>query len=792
MRTPRKMLAIALCAGLISAGAPVANAAIAQQPSGFEVTNPVSETGGIVSGLFEPGAWSSYTFLHPASGVQRLNSELYFLASMNRQVAFDPGTTTLSKHGDTMVFVTRDDQAGAEVTREITVRGNAVDVTVAMKNTGSSPAWANLDIIHQIRNWPETLQARTDASDAISVAPSSGQGYEVTAEFDGAERASAAGTVGDFVTGSDAISDARVQGGEWRNTQLAPGETLRAAASFTTRMLPGALDRDGDGLLDEWETRGYPLHDGTVLPLNRWGADPDRKDVFLQLNWMNSEWEDQGCDRVNRYAASGPELEKFLACSELNTNSYRPSIATLTKLEDLFADHDIALHIDAGELYKSADMIGYSETHGGKTESYREGFFSEGENRGLALQDLRDELLGDRAGVFYAGLIGDKKAEGERSSGEGLVKDGAFFVAKGAGLNSQDLLAKTILHEFGHNLGLSHYGINGRPAGVADNQFLPNYKSSMNYLYQFREFNFSEGESRNAASPVEICRPFSCFTGNYSVPADWESLDFHGYNKGINVARRYVEDSEVQAPEPEIHNHDETVRELAIAAADKNEGKAGFELSTTDDSGIVTMRNDNVLHGKLTNLGLDVSKFTVTTRFENGGSDTQTIVTPGVLKEGSTTDVRIPVPNAAALRGPKTRVAVEIRNDKRELVYSEYFDVSVLDYTKAEADKALKELENSNASKKMKDKARARLSVATTPKPSLTTSSAQPVPTQKPTASAVPAPQKQNAKTGSDAKSESGSSTGGILAIILAVLGLLGAGAYAVTQGYVQIPGLNF
>ena len=792
MRTPRKMLAIALCAGLISAGAPVANAAIAQQPSGFEVTNPVSETGGIVSGLFEPGAWSSYTFLHPASGVQRLNSELYFLASMNRQVAFDPGTTTLSKHGDTMVFVTRDDQAGAEVTREITVRGNAVDVTVAMKNTGSSPAWANLDIIHQIRNWPETLQARTDASDAISVAPSSGQGYEVTAEFDGAERASAAGTVGDFVTGSDAISDARVQGGEWRNTQLAPGETLRAAASFTTRMLPGALDRDGDGLLDEWETRGYPLHDGTVLPLNRWGADPDRKDVFLQLNWMNSEWEDQGCDRVNRYAASGPELEKFLACSELNTNSYRPSIATLTKLEDLFADHDIALHIDAGELYKSADMIGYSETHGGKTESYREGFFSEGENRGLALQDLRDELLGDRAGVFYAGLIGDKKAEGERSSGEGLVKDGAFFVAKGAGLNSQDLLAKTILHEFGHNLGLSHYGINGRPAGVADNQFLPNYKSSMNYLYQFREFNFSEGESRNAASPVEICRPFSCFTGNYSVPADWESLDFHGYNKGINVARRYVEDSEVQAPEPEIHNHDETVRELAIAAADKNEGKTGFELSTTDDSGIVTMRNDNVLHGKLTNLGLDVSKFTVTTRFENGGSDTQTIVTPGVLKEGSTTDVRIPVPNAAALRGPKTRVAVEIRNDKRELVYSEYFDVSVLDYTKAEADKALKELENSNASKKMKDKARARLSVATTPKPSLTTSSAQPVPTQKPTASAVPAPQKQNAKTGSDAKSESGSSTGGILAIILAVLGLLGAGAYAVTQGYVQIPGLNF
>ena len=788
MRTPRKMLTIALCAGLISAGAPVANAAIEQRPNGFSVTNPVSDTGGIVSAFFEPGAWSNYTYLHPASGVQRLSPDLYFLASMNRQVSFDSGTTTKSKRGDTMVFVTRDNQAGAEVTREITVRGNAVDVAVAMKNTGSSPAWANLDIIHQIRNWPEELGARTDGSGAITVAPASGQGYEVTAEFHGAQRTSAAATVGDFVAGTDATTNAPVQGGEWNNTRLAPGDTLRAAATFTTRMLPGALDRDGDGLLDEWETRGYPLRDGTVLPLNRWGADPDRKDVFLQLNWMKSEWEDKGCDRANRYAASGPELEKFLHCSELNTNSYRPTIATLTKLEDLFADHDIALHIDAGELYKSADMIGYSETHGGKTESYREGFFNDGENRGLALQDLRDELLGDRAGVFYAGLIGDKKAEGERSSGEGLVKDGAFFVAKGAGLNSQDLLGKTILHEFGHNLGLSHYGINGRPAGVADNQFLPNYKSSMNYLYQFREFNFSEGESRNADSITDICRPFFCFLGDYSVPADWESLDFRGANKGVNVARRYVEDSEVQAPEPKVHNHDETVRELAIAAADKNEGKAGFELSTTDDSGIVTLRNDNVLHGKLTNLGLDAAKFTVTTRFENGGSDTQTIVAPGVLKEGSATDVRIPVPNAAALRGPKTRVAVEIRNDKRELVYSEYFDVSVLDYTKAEADKALKELEKSNASKKTKDKARARLSVAATPKPSVTTSSAQPAPTQKPTPSAVPAPQKQNG----NAKSESGSSTGGILAIILAVLGLLGAGAYAVAQGYVQIPGLNF
>ena len=780
MRTTTKLLTIALSAGLVGAGLPAADAAVQKTPTGYTVTNPAVDTGSVVSGSFSARDTSDYTFLHPAAGVDRLHSYIYFTGyAHGRQLPIGEAGVSSSSNGDSVTFTNRGE--GVTVKRTLTARGNTVTVDAEVTNTGSAATWATLDIMHNIW-WTEQLQARGDDT-TVTVAPPSGQGYEVTASFPGATRAGSAASRQNFAREQLSDTDASVQAGEWTNRNLQPGETLSATATFTTTLLPGGLDTDGDGLLDDWETRGYPLPGGEVLPLHRWGADPDRKDAFLQLNWMKSEWEDQGCDRANRYAVSGAELEKFLHCSTLNANSYRPSIATLTRLEDLFADHDIALHIDAGELYKSGDMIGYETRHGGKTEAYDENFFDTEEYRGFELMDVRDELLGERRGVFHVGVIGDKKYPGELSSGEGMIEDGAFFVAKGAGLNSQDMLAKTILHEFGHNLGLSHYGINGRPSGVRDSEFLHGYKSSMNYLYQFRSFNFSDTESHGRDAQTEICRPYQCFLGDYSIPADWDSLRFNGSNKGINAAKRYVEDNEV-APEPDTHADDETVRDLTIAAADQNEGKAGFALSTDDDSGIVTLRNDNVLHGKLSNLGLDPHKFTVTARFDNGGVETQAVTLPGILVDGSTADVQIPVPNAGALRGPKTKILIEVRNDQNQLVYNERYDVSVLDYNRAEATKALAELDKSNASQAVKDRARARLDATpkSAPKPSAPKSTVVEAPATVP--ATTPVVDKQEAS--------SGSSTGGIIAAILAVLGVIGAAAFAVTQGYVQIPGLKF
>src|SRR4029079_16763410 len=52
-----------------------------------------------------------------------------------------------------------------------------------------------------------------------------------------------------------------------------------------------ALDSDGDGLLDAWETATPPLTDpnGRPLPdLAAMGASKDRKDLFVELGYMQA------------------------------------------------------------------------------------------------------------------------------------------------------------------------------------------------------------------------------------------------------------------------------------------------------------------------------------------------------------------------------------------------------------------------------------------------------------------------------------------------------------------------
>ncbi|HEU4577132.1 MAG TPA: hypothetical protein VFS67_02685 [Polyangiaceae bacterium] len=58
-------------------------------------------------------------------------------------------------------------------------------------------------------------------------------------------------------------------------------------------LAPAQRDRDGDGLLDAWETRGIDADcDGHIdLPLNAapFNADINHRDLFLELDWMAGE-----------------------------------------------------------------------------------------------------------------------------------------------------------------------------------------------------------------------------------------------------------------------------------------------------------------------------------------------------------------------------------------------------------------------------------------------------------------------------------------------------------------------
>ena len=290
------------------------------------------------------------------------------------------------------------------------------------------------------------------------------------------------------------------------------------------------VDSDGDGLPDIWEEQGVVLADGTEIPLPDWGADPNRPDLFLQLNWMASEYDTLQCD--TRAARE---------CAEANRASYAPSKQGLDDLVDLFADHGISLHIDAGAHY--TNIPNYSDAHGGETIEYRDVYFDPSEPEGFQLVDTINEM-GERANIFRPGVLGDRVRAGSNVTGLSLVGDNSFYVANPGGMANAEQMRNTILHEFGHTLGLRHWGAAKHVKAIAEGSPMQaGYRSVMNYNYQFSHFNFSE-QPYFADTPA----------GRVLVPADWDSLVLDNarigaYAESIGARVEKAEVEEIELPE---------------------------------------------------------------------------------------------------------------------------------------------------------------------------------------------------------------------------------------------------
>ena len=288
-------------------------------------------------------------------------------------------------------------------------------------------------------------------------------------------------------------------------------------------------DTDGDGLPDIWEEQGVVLADGTEIPLPDWGADPERPDLFMQLNWMSSEYDTLKCD--TRAARE---------CASANRTSYAPSKQGLDDLVDLFADHGISLHIDAGEHY--TNIPNYSDVHGGETLEYRDFYFDPSEFEAFQLIDTINEL-GDRANIFRPGVLGDRMRAGSNATGLSLVGDSSFYVANPGGRANDEQVRNTILHEFGHTLGLRHWGAQQYVTDIAEGSPMQaGYQSVMNYDRQFDYFNYSE-------------KPYFADTpaGKVLIPADWDSLVLDNPRIGAYAesigARAKAEVEEIEQPE---------------------------------------------------------------------------------------------------------------------------------------------------------------------------------------------------------------------------------------------------
>ncbi len=240
-------------------------------------------------------------------------------------------------------------------------------------------------------------------------------------------------------------------------------------------------DSDGDGLWDDWEQFGIDTDgNGSIdLDLPALGANPQRKDIFVEIDFMDC-------------AVGGGD------CPAGDAHSHRPKAAAIAAAVQAFAAAPVAnpdgstgitLHAEIGNSLRHQNKLfipGSACTQGAATDGNFDTVKSDPANFGPN---------NPRRFAYHYALFVHRDGGNFGSSGCGELPGNDFIVSLGGwnvGLPDQDgdgladadvgtvqQQAGTLVHELGHNLNLQHGG------DESANNFKPNYLSAMNYSFQF-------------------------------------------------------------------------------------------------------------------------------------------------------------------------------------------------------------------------------------------------------------------------------------------------------------------
>jgi hypothetical protein len=314
--------------------------------------------------------------------------------------------------------------------------------------------------------------------------------------------------------------------GGWETPACASGNIVvegyngedQARVKFTvSASIPGALDgdSDGDGLLDSWEICGSQ---GVDLP--GMGADPFRKDLFVEIDWMVEDDGLGGNDHTHE-----PPLQSLVNA----WHEFQLAPVTNPPVGGVPSRSGINLHVDVGDLYEGYSVanlnIGdctpdedFDLDGDGACESIDldgDGFADIGDfGGGARIPGPEDPVMttcGDsseigvinennfnsqRRGVFRHAVYAHRYDSATNNSSGVACSNDLFAVTLqqgGLGLvpgtsaipvvGSLGVNTGTFLHELGHTLGLGH----GGDSGV---NYKPNYLSIMNYHFQFPGINY--------------------------------------------------------------------------------------------------------------------------------------------------------------------------------------------------------------------------------------------------------------------------------------------------------------
>lgn len=238
------------------------------------------------------------------------------------------------------------------------------------------------------------------------------------------------------------------------------------------------MDTDGDGLWDDWEMFGIDTDgDGVIdLDLPAMGANPMRKDVFLEIDFMDC-------------AVAGGD------CAAGDTHTHRPKAAAVNAVIQAFANANvtnpdgstgITLHVDVSNAIPHQNFLNIPGLcfPGGAGIGSFDAVKADPANFGPN---------NPRRFAYHYALFTHQQISTSTSSGCAELPGNDFQVALGgwnvgagdldgdglpdANVGTVQQQAGTLMHEFGHNLNLGHGGGDGV-------NFKPNYLSVMNYRFQ--------------------------------------------------------------------------------------------------------------------------------------------------------------------------------------------------------------------------------------------------------------------------------------------------------------------
>ncbi|MEZ4570199.1 MAG: hypothetical protein R2849_07705 [Thermomicrobiales bacterium] len=256
-----------------------------------------------------------------------------------------------------------------------------------------------------------------------------------------------------------------------------------ASLRFLVEVINNQPDADGDGLSDDWEQNGVSFN-GQFVDLPAMGADPNKPDIFIQIDWMQGSGQDQRLSAtaiqmvVDAFASSpytsptGSVGINMHIDQGSGSNLHRGSMPTTT-WGALSRAQSIPFQNNLGTVNGSGDYVW------------------------TAFDNIKQSnfVPTGRSPIFHyviaAFLPEPPPTGGTQNNSSGISRNGddaAFFDGTsdflitlggtgGAGTVQQQ--AGTLMHELGHNLALGH-------GGNVHTNYKPNYPSIMNYLFQMR------------------------------------------------------------------------------------------------------------------------------------------------------------------------------------------------------------------------------------------------------------------------------------------------------------------